>query len=147
MRPTLQASAFCLFEEFKMEIMIAFGPEANQYRSTGIVLRFGFPTGNTVEVFYSDFRQTGSSLREGHQRKRLVLEYNDQCCVDDVVTEIERAADALGIVFDPDPTLSVEVPLPPSGNWLYLAAPVAKRLGWKLEHPFQPIELSPWTCD
>ncbi|OWG12597.1 hypothetical protein KDK82_6024 [Delftia sp. K82] len=130
-----------------MEIMIAFGPEANQYRSTGIVLRFGFPTGNTVEVFYSDFRQTGSSLREGHQRKRLVLEYNDQCCVDDVVTEIERAADALGIVFDPDPTLSVEVPLPPSGNWLYLAAPVAKRLGWKLEHPFQPIELSPWTCD
>lgn len=111
-----------------------------QGRATGIVLRFGYPANNSVEVQYNHFHLFQDVWIKGHEQLTLSLSFDEQSFVVNVVADIKRAADALGITFGDDPTLTVVQPKsPPSNhNWRELSEDAAGRLGWKLVHPFGP---------
>lgn len=118
----------------------------SQDRAEGIVLRFGYPAKNSVEVDYTRFDLFSSGWKEGFQQRRLALAFNDQCFADDVVMELKRAAEALGIKWGDSPTLTVIQPdaAPAVHNWRHLSELAAKRLGWVLIHPFgAPVEAPP----
>lgn len=122
--------------------MMTSNARSTQDRARGITLRFGYPGDNSVEVRYTRFSLLKSGWVEGHQHRSLLMTFNDQCLVADVVMELKLAADALGIVFGADPELTVAQPdtPPPCHNWRQLSEVSAQFLGWRLIHPFGPPE-------
>lgn len=115
-------------------------------RACGITLRFGYPADSSVEIRYTRFWLHKSVWVEGHQKRTLVLTFNDQCPVADVVMELKQAADVLGIAFGDDPALTVALArpdTPPPVNWRRLSEASAQCLGWRLVHSFGSREDAP----
>lgn len=121
-----------------------------QDRASGMTMRFNYPADSSVEISYTRFYLFPGGWKEGYDKRTLVLSFNDQCVSTDVVMELKQAADALGIVFADDPTLTV-VPVAgpiPLENWRIHSELCAKRLGWRLIHPFGPrVEVPPFELD
>lgn len=114
----------------------------HEYRANGFILSFGYPSDNNVAVHYTDYCLLKTGWVEGFQKRSLVMTFNNQCPVANVVMGLKQAADALGIVFGDAPTLTVEQPdnPPPGHNWRQLSEASAARLGWKLIHSFDDLE-------